>query len=65
MTTTRILCNVLGAALHMPGVERHAARLVRYGYLPRAGEDVNFHDAATLLLVVGAAPNHSVAADRL
>ncbi len=39
MTTTRDLCGALGAALHVPGVERHAARLVRVGYLPRSGDE--------------------------
>ncbi len=41
MTTTRGLCGALGAALQVPGVERHAARLVRAGYLPRAGDEVD------------------------
>ncbi len=41
MTTTRELCGALGAALQVPGVERHAARLVRGGYLPRAGDEVD------------------------
>ncbi len=35
-----------GAALQVPGVERHAARLVRDGYLPRAGDEVDEADAA-------------------
>ncbi len=39
MTTTRALCGVLDAALQVPGVERHAARLVRDGYLPRSGDE--------------------------
>ncbi len=38
MTTTRDLCRAMGAALQAPGVERHAARLVRDGYLARAGD---------------------------
>ncbi len=38
MTTTRDLCRAMGAALQVPGVERHAARLVRDGYLARAGD---------------------------
>ncbi len=46
MTTTRDLCGALGAALQVPGVERHAARLVRGGYLPRAGDEVDEDDAA-------------------
>ena len=52
MTTTRDLCGALGAALQVPGVEKHAARLVRDGHLPRAGEEVDEADAALLLLVV-------------
>ena len=39
MTTCADLCAVLGAALQVPGVERHAARLVRDGYLPRSGDE--------------------------
>ncbi len=39
MTTTRDLCGALGAALQVPGVARHAARLVRDGYLPRSGDE--------------------------
>ncbi len=46
MTTTRGLCRAIGAALQVPGVERHAARLVRDGYLPRAGDEVDEADAA-------------------
>ncbi len=45
MTTTRDLCRALGAALQVPGVARHAARLVRDGYLPRAGDEVDEADA--------------------
>ncbi len=41
MTTTRELCHALGAALHVPGVERYAARLARDGYRPRAGDEVD------------------------
>ncbi len=41
MTTTRDLCRGLAAALQVPGVERHAVRLVRAGYLPRTGEEVD------------------------
>ncbi len=37
----RELCRVLATALHIPGVERHAARLVRDGYLPRSGDEVD------------------------
>ncbi len=39
MTTTRELCRALGAALQVPGVERYAARLVRDGHLPTAGDE--------------------------
>ncbi len=39
MTTTRDLCGALGAALQVPGVARHAARLVRDGYLARSGDE--------------------------
>ncbi len=46
MTTTRDLCRAMGAALQAPGVERHAARLVRDGYLPRAGDEVDEDNAA-------------------
>ncbi len=46
MTTTRDLCGALGAALQVPGVERHAARLVRDGDLPRAGDKFDEADAA-------------------
>ncbi len=44
--TTRDLCRALGATLQVPGVERHSARLVRDGYLPRAGDEVDEDDAA-------------------
>ncbi len=63
MTTTRDLCRAMGAALRVPGVEKYAARLVRDGYLPRAGEEVDEHDAATLLLAVAAAPHPEQATD--
>ncbi len=46
MTTTRDLCGALAAALQVPGVEKYAARLVRDGYLPRAGDEVDEADAA-------------------
>ena len=52
MTTTRDLCRALSAILQIPGVERHAARLVRDGLLPRAREEVEDHDAAILLLAL-------------
>ncbi len=41
MITTRDLCRGLAAALQVPGVERHAARMVRDGYLPRSGDEVD------------------------
>ncbi len=44
--TTRDLYRALGAALQVPGVERHSARLVCDGYLPRAGDEVDEDDAA-------------------
>ncbi len=53
MTTTRDLCGAPGAALQVPGVERHAARLVRDGYLPGAGENVDEADAAPSPAAVG------------
>ncbi len=39
MTTTLALCGVLDAALQGSGAEKHAARLVRAGYLPRSGDE--------------------------
>ena len=57
MTTTRTLCGALSAILQVRGVERHAARLVRDGYLPRSGEEVDERDATILLLAVAAAPH--------
>ncbi len=39
MTTTRALCGALADALQVPGVEKHAARLVRAGYLPRSDDE--------------------------
>jgi len=41
MTTTRALCGVLDAALRGSGAEKQAARLVRDGYLPRSGDEVD------------------------
>ncbi len=46
MTTTRDLCRGLAAALQVPGAEKYAARLVRDGYLPRAGDEVDEDNAA-------------------
>ncbi len=56
MTTTRQLCRSVGAAVHVPDVERWAARLVRRGLLPHAGCEVGAFDAALLLAAVAAAP---------
>ncbi len=39
MTTTRELCRAVATALQVPGVELHAARLVRDGLLPRFGDE--------------------------
>ncbi len=39
MTTTHALCGALAAALQVPGAEKQAARLVRDGYRPRAGDE--------------------------
>ncbi len=39
MTTTFALCGALDAALQGSGAEKHAARLVRDGYLPRSGDE--------------------------
>ncbi len=41
MTTTRDLGGVLGAALQVSDTEKYAARLVRDGYRPRAGDEDN------------------------
>ncbi len=46
MTTTNDLTAVLATALQVRGVERHAARLVRDGYLPRAGDEIDEDNAA-------------------
>lgn len=53
----RNLARVIGAALQIQGVERHAARLARAGWLPRAGCPVDADDAAALLLAVLGAPD--------
>ena len=39
MITTRELCGVLDAALQVSDAEKHAARLVRVGYLPRSDDE--------------------------
>ncbi len=46
MTTTRDLCRAMGAALQVPGVEHHASQLLRDGYLPQVGDEVDEDDAA-------------------
>ena len=46
MTTTSALCGVLGAVLQDRGAEKYAARLVRNGYLPRTGDEVDEDNAA-------------------
>ncbi len=46
MTTTGNLCGVLGAALQDRDAEKYATRLVRDGYLPRAGDEVDEDNAA-------------------
>lgn len=56
MTTLREFCRATGAALHVAGVERYAAPLVRAGYLPRSRDEVSEQDAAFLLLAMAAAP---------
>ncbi len=52
----RELCRLLSETLHVPNVERWAARLVRRGLLPRSGFEVDAIDAAVLLLAAMAAP---------
>ncbi len=47
MTTTRALCGVPSAVLQVRGVEKYSARLVRDGYLPRAGDEVDEDDTAS------------------
>ncbi len=45
MTTTRDLCRAMDAALQVPGVECHASQLIRDGYLPQVGDEVDEADA--------------------
>ena len=45
MTTTRELCRALSATLQVRGVERHASQLLRDGYPPRVGNEVDEDDA--------------------
>ena len=56
MTTTRELCRVLAAALHVSGVERWAEQLVVREFLPGLDHKVTALDAALLLMAVVAAP---------
>ena len=65
MTTTRELCGALSAILRIPNVERHAARLVRDGLLPRSGEEVDEEDAARLILAVAAEPHPDQASEAI
>ncbi len=46
MTTTCAPCGALSAALQVSGAEKYATRLVRDGYLPRSGDEVNEADTA-------------------
>ncbi len=62
MTTIRQLCQALRTHLGMD-VTGHAARLVRAGYLPRGGDDVDEHEAAYLLAAVIAAPTATEAVE--
>ena len=56
MTTTRELCRLLSATLHVPGVDRWAEQLGSRELLPDADHEVNALDAALLLAAVVAAP---------
>ena len=58
---TRQLCRAVAAALRAADVERHAARLLRDGYLPRAAEDVDAWDAAILMSAVAVSGPEGVA----
>ena len=57
MTTTRELCRVLSATLHLPDVDRWAEHLVAREFLPGLDREVCDFDAALLLGAVVAAPN--------
>ena len=52
----RSLCVAVGVALQIRAIERHAARLLRDGLPPQAGDEANEVDAATLILAVAATP---------
>ncbi len=56
MTTTRKLCRVLSATLHLPDVDRWAEQLVARELLPGLDHKVYALDAALLLAAVVAAP---------
>ncbi len=56
MTTTRELCRVLSATLHLPGVERWAEQLVAREFLPGLDHEVTTLDAAIMLGAIAAAP---------
>ena len=56
MTTTRELCRLLSATLHIPGVDRWAEQLSSRELLPGLDHEVYALDAALLLMAVAAAP---------
>jgi hypothetical protein len=59
----RELVHLISTTLQVLGVERHAARLMRAGYLPRSSDTADEDDAALLLLAVMAAPDPSDAVE--
>ncbi len=56
MTTTRELCHVLSATLHLPDVDRWGEHLEARELLPSPDHEVCALDAALLLAAVVAAP---------
>ncbi len=56
MTTTRELCRLLSATLHLPGVDRWAEQLGSRELLPGLDHEVDATDDALLLMAVVAAP---------
>ncbi len=56
MTTTRELCCLLSAALHVPGIDRWGEPLEARELLPGLDHEVTALDAALLLAAVVAAP---------
>ncbi len=56
MTTTRELCRLLSATLHLPNVDRWAEQLGSRELLPGLDHEVYALDAALLLMAVVAAP---------